>query len=74
MQTEITKILKNLEEKQARPYLFRKEAADIAGITMGCLRNMDCAGQGPGGKFTVGRKVAYEKSSFLQWLRERMSD
>jgi hypothetical protein len=34
------------------------------------LKNMDSKGTGPGVAIRVGKKVAYEKNSFIDWFRK----
>ncbi len=40
-------------------------------ISVGRLANLDCLGQGPGGRITLGRKVGYLRSPFVAWMRKR---
>ena len=35
------------------------------------MANLDSMGQGPKGRITCGRKVAYEVGSLIKWLRDR---
>jgi len=54
-----------------REYITEKLGGIIKSKT---LANVDCLGNGPSRKFRIGNKVAYEKKSFLEWLRNRISD
>jgi len=56
------------------PVVSRKEAARFTGglLSPGTLANLDCLGRGPGGKILLGRKVAYERTAFINWLMERL--
>lgn len=54
------------------PAVFcREEAArQMGGILRAkTLANLDAAGRGPT-KVRIGKKIGYEKHSFLRWLRE----
>ena len=55
------------------PMFGRIEAVRYLGGTLyvGRLANLDSLGQGPQGKVTVGRKVAYFRDPFIAWLRSR---
>lgn len=49
--------------------------ADIGKFTGGAISpkycaNMDSLGEGPEGRFMVGRRVVYKVDEFLTWLRE----
>lgn len=54
------------------PIFCREEAArQLGGIfTARTLKNMDCRGDGPQVTARIGKKVAYERDSFVHWLRE----
>ena len=41
-------------------------------ISSKSLANLDCVGQGPNGSFRHGRKVCYERDSFITWLISRI--
>lgn len=69
---EKTELIKKL--KNTLPAVFsRQEAAKQLGnlISAKTFSNLDAKRQGPP-KFQVGGKVAYEKDSFLNWLKKRM--
>jgi len=57
------------------PTVFtRAKAEELLGgiISAGSLANADSAGEGPEGLFYMGRKAAYQKAPFLEWLRPRL--
>ena len=57
------------------PAVFtRAKAEELLGgiISAGSLANADSAGEGPEGLFYMGRKAAYRKEAFLEWLRPRL--
>jgi hypothetical protein len=56
------------------PIFSRREICKYLGglFSVGGLANLDCEGSGPP-RVRVGRTVAYEKTSFLEWLRKRFS-
>ena len=61
--------------EQSLPEVFsRRTASNAIGnlISTKTLANLDAMGRGPRVKLNIGRRVAYEKQSFLQWLRERV--
>lgn len=57
------------------PPLFDRETASksLGGIiTPKTLANLDSLGKGPRYAMRIGKKVAYEKESFLDWLKSRI--
>jgi hypothetical protein len=58
-------------EKNLPPLFCRKEATRLLGglFSANSLRNLDSQKKGPGNKIKIGKKVMYEKDSFLNWLR-----
>jgi hypothetical protein len=69
----------NLRDKlmTALPPLFTREtAAKLTGrlLAPGTLANLDCKGEGPGGKVQLGRRIGYERTSFVEWLLSRLGD
>jgi len=57
------------------PVFTRREICKYLGglIIAEGLANLDCEGLGPP-RVKVGRAVAYEKVSFLEWLSKRFSE
>jgi len=55
------------------PFFTRQTAAKMLGglISPGTLANLDSEGQGPPVKVKLGRKVAYERSAFVDWFLSR---
>lgn len=58
------------------PVFSREEAAKHLGglICAKTLSNLDALGKGPSVKLRVGKKVAYERDSFLKWLNGQISE
>ena len=65
-------ILESLR-RELPPTFTRATAAKMTGglFTAGTLANLDCHGKGPGGSL-IGRKMVYERESFVSWLEKRM--
>jgi hypothetical protein len=75
MYSDRTKFFKELDE--AMPAVFsRQEASRLIGniISSGTLRNLDSKKQGPANQTTIGKKVCYEKKSFIDWLKNYKSN
>jgi len=53
------------------PVFSRKEAARLLGLSVGRLRNMDAAGDGPPVRFRAGRTVFYPSKPLFAWLAQR---
>ena len=65
------------ELRNELPIIFTRETACklLGGIfTPRTLSNFDAAGKGPRGKQHIGRKVAYSRDEFVDWLRGRLGD
>jgi hypothetical protein len=59
--------------KESLPLVFsRKEAAKHLGgiLKAATLRNLDMRGKGPKVKARIGKKVAYERDDFIDWLQQ----
>jgi len=59
--------------RQSLPPIFSREEAakHLGGIFRAAtLRNIDMRGKGPSVKVRIGRKVAYERDDFIDWLRQ----
>lgn len=56
------------------PVIARKDVGRILGgvIAPKTLANLDSLGEGPAGRFRVGRTVAYRTADLLSWLQERV--
>lgn len=62
--------------RDSLPAVFtREEAARQLGglLSAKTLANMDAHGTGPTLKQRIGKKVAYERESFLVWLESRFN-
>ncbi len=60
--------------RDSLPAVFtREEAARQLGglLSAKTLANMDAHGTGPTLKQRIGKKVAYERETFLSWLKSR---
>ena len=56
-----------------QPYILRKPAAEIAGLDVRTLANMDSKNLGVPLKIRLGsRKLAYVTDSFVDWLVNRI--
>lgn len=57
------------------PVIARAEVPRLLGglISAGSLANADSAGEGPAGRFYLGKKAAYGRDELLDWLRERLT-
>ena len=63
--------------REACPLLVtRMEAQRITGnlVKSRTLANLDCLGKGPAVKIKLGRKVAYSRDSFLDWLSKQLRE
>lgn len=59
--------------KSALPPVFtREEAARHLGglLSAKTLNNIDYKGEGPEVRVRVGKKIGYERETFVQWLRQ----
>lgn len=57
------------------PVIARSEVPRLLGglVSAGTLANADSAGQGPAGRFYLGKRAAYGREELLDWLRERLT-
>ena len=62
-----------MAERWPSPFVARHEVRRFTGgiVNPKYLANLDSKGQGPAGRFRVGRKVAYPVESFVSWLEAR---
>ena len=60
--------------KELPPVFTREFASEKIGriFSAKSMSNADALGIGPSVKVKIGKKVGYERDSFLQWLREKM--
>lgn len=56
------------------PLFDRETAAKCLGgiISPKTLANLDSLGKGPKYAMRIGKKIAYEKVSFLEWIKSRI--
>lgn len=62
---------------QELPPVFSRETASrlMGGIlTPKTLSNIDGLGNGPSVKVRLGKKIGYEKHSFIEWLRNKLRE
>lgn len=61
-------------EKQLPPVFDRHTASKILGgiLTPKTLSNADTSGTGPSVKVKIGKKIAYERDSFIEWLKNKV--
>ena len=66
-------IIRNIEQ-EAPPILTRHTIEVLTGgaVKAKTLANLDCLGGGISERVTVGRKVAYPRAAFVEWLRKKM--
>lgn len=60
---------------QSLPIIFTRETACklLGGIfTPKTLSNFDASGKGPKRKVHIGRKVAYNRDDFIEWLKSML--
>ncbi len=56
------------------PVFTREFAAEKTGniFSAKTLSNIDSSGTGPSVKVRIGKKVGYERESFIQWLKNKV--
>ena len=77
MQNDITKLSDAFisELEKSLPKLFDRDTASksLGGVLSAkTLAHADSQGTGPELTMKLGRKVLYERASFLEWLRKKM--
>lgn len=63
--------------RSSLPIIFaRSEVGRLTGgiIKPGTMANLDCEGKGPLVRYLVGRKICYERDSFVEWLVTRVKE
>jgi len=65
--------LRILAEKWPSAIVTRDRSEDFSGgaIKPKYLANLDSLGEGPTGRFRVGRKICYPVKNFIKWLEDR---
>lgn len=61
-------------ERELPPVFSRRTASQAIGglVSSKTFSNLDALRQGPPTRVRMGNRVAYERESFMDWLRERM--
>lgn len=61
-------------EKELPPVFTRDVASRCMGglLSPKSMSNADAMGIGPSVRVRIGKKVAYERASFMTWLRQRL--
>lgn len=70
-------VRQNLEEYfKDKTHIFRadKLRQETDGNSSGVLSYLDGRGLGPVNPFTIGRKVAYHKKNYIDWVVSRVAD
>jgi hypothetical protein len=62
-----------MDEKWPSTVVARSAIAKFTGglYSSGYMRTLDCLGQGPKKRYTVGGKVVYDKEALIEWLNDR---
>jgi hypothetical protein len=61
-------------EKELPPVFSRQVASEKIGrlVSVKTMANLDALNQGPSVKVKLGKKVGYERASFMEWLKGRL--
>lgn len=62
-----------MENEWPSKLVARSEITRFTGgaFKSGTLANLDSKGEGPRGRFRLGKKIVYPKAELVQWLKER---
>lgn len=72
-QVQKLKLLQQLRMELPPTFSRQFVASRLGGlISAKTLSNLDAKNEGPSNKITLGRKVAYERDDFLDWLEKRL--
>jgi len=65
-----------LKDSWGAPFVARECIGRFSGglVHRRTLANLDSRGQGPDGKFKIGRKVGYPVESVVEWLESRAAE
>jgi len=75
MQKDITPFdFKKLKDHWGAPIVARDQVEKFSGgaLNRRTLANLDSRGEGPRGRFKVGRKVCYSADALCDWIAERV--
>ena len=66
----ISQVVKGIEARWKSNVVARSQVGEITGgaLSPKSLANMDSKGEGPDGRFLMGRQTVYPLPSFLTWL------
>lgn len=66
-------VFERLASAWPSPLVARSEVGRFSGglLTPRYLANLDCRGEGPSGRFYVGRKVCYPVYELVEWIQSR---
>jgi hypothetical protein len=72
---DFNRIAKMMSEQWPWVFVLRLDAKKATGnvFTPDHVKNMELRGEGPNGKFRIGKKVAYPRDEFYAWFAEKMS-
>jgi hypothetical protein len=72
---DFNRIAKMMSEQWPWVFVLRLDAKKATGnvFTPDHVKNMELRGEGPNGKFRIGKKVAYPRDEFFKWFAEKMS-
>lgn len=65
--------LSSLAVRWPSSFVAREKVGEFSGgiITPKTMSNLDATGEGPKGRITVGRKIAYPVDELIAWLESR---
>lgn len=68
-----TQLFHELAKRWPSPIVARHEVSKFSGgaIHPRTIANMDSRGEGPKGRFRIGKKVCYPVESLVEWLKSR---
>jgi len=63
----------DLKKSWPSPFVARTEISRMTGgiLQRTTIANLDAKGEGPGGRFRVGRKIAYPVDEIIKFLEQR---
>lgn len=67
-------VIRQAAERWPSSFIPRREVPRFTGglFSVGTMANLDSAGEGPEGAFTIGRQKVYPVVSFCDWLIARL--
>ena len=71
----IEETLEQMRRAWPSPVITRRQVGEFTGgaISPKAMANIDSLGEGPAGRFRMGRQTVYRMNEFLAWLRGRCS-